>query len=217
MKKLFLALMLMLPLTGVAKGPENPKYLLGAVPEENGVIVFRKSFSVPGMPKERIFSTLSNFIEKAVMGPAIHELRTRIVSDGKEDGIIVAKVEEYMTFSHVFLNLDRTRFIYQIRGSVEGEKVKLAISQISYYYNEDENGRNGETYKGEEWISDAAAVNKKGTRLYPHCGKFRRKTIDRVEEIFEDCMDIFEDAATAPAKEAEETPVKKVRKGIVEE
>ena len=214
MKKLFLALMLMLPLMAVAKGPVDTKYLRGAVPEANGVIVFRKSFSVPGMSKEKIYSTLNFFIQNVVLEPAIHEHRTRIVSDGKEDGIIVAKVEEYMTFSHVFLNLDRTRFIYQLRASVEGEKVMLAISQISYYYNEDEQGLHGETYKGEEWITDAAAVNKKGTKLYPHCGKFRKKTIDRVEEIFEDCMDVFEDAATAPA---EETPGKKVRKGIVED
>ena len=39
MKKLFLALMLMLPLMAVAKGPVDTKYLRGAVPEENGVIV----------------------------------------------------------------------------------------------------------------------------------------------------------------------------------
>lgn len=214
MKKFLLVLMLILPIMAVAKGPVDAKYLRGAVPEENGVIVFRKSFSVPGMSKDKIYTTLYNFVDKILIKPAIHDLRTRIISDGKEDGIIVAKVEEYMVFSHKFLNLDRTRFIYQIQASVENEKVKLAISQISYYYNEDSEDRNGETYKGEEWITDSEALNKKGTKLYPHCGKFRIKTIDRVEQIFEDCMDAFEEAATAPA---EETPAKKVRKGIVED
>jgi colicin import membrane protein len=214
MKKLFLAFMLMLPLMAAAKGPVDAKYLKGAVPEENGVIVFRKSFSVPGMPKDQIFSTLGAYISKAVIGPAIHEHRTRIMNDGKTDGNIVAKVEEYMVFKNRFLNLDRTRFIYQIQASVEGEKVKLAISQISYYYNEDQEGKNGVTYKGEEWITDAEALNKRGDKIYPSCAKFRIKTIDRVEQIFEDCMDAFEIAATEPAKEA---PVKKVRKGIVED
>ena len=143
-----------------------------------------------------------------IVEPTIHDRRTRILSDVKEDGIIVAKVEEYMTFSHVFLNLDRTRFIYQLQAQVEGNKVKLAISQISYYYNEERDGTKGTTYKAEEWISDAEAINKKGTKLYPRSGKFRIKTIDRVEEIFEDCMDAFD---------VDETTAKKVRRSVVED
>lgn len=193
MKKLFLTLLLMMPLMAIAKAPVSAKYLKGGVPEENGVIVFRKSFSVPSMSADKIYSILNSFINKDVIGPAIHEQRTRILSDGKSDGTNVARVEEYMTFTHVFLNLDRTRFIYQLQAQVEGNKVKLAISQISYYYNEDREGNNGITYKGEEWISDAEALNKKGTKLYPRSGKFRIKTIDRVEDIFQKCMDSFEE------------------------
>lgn len=215
MKNLILALLLIMPFAAVAKKPVDDKYLKGGVPEENGIIVFRKSFSVPSMQTDQIFSTLSKFVNQNVVEPAIHELRTRITSDGKEDGVIVAKVEEYMTFGHVtFLKLDRTRFIYQLQASVEGNKVKLAISQISYYYNEDPEGKNGVSYKGEEWISDAEALNKKGTKLYPRSGKFRIKTIDRVEKIFEECMDAFEERVNSPTQEE---PVKKVRKGIVEE
>ena len=215
MKKLFFALVLMLPFMAVAKKPVDAKYLRGGIPEENGIIVFRKSFSIPSMQTDQIFSTLSRYINQNILGPAIHEQRTRITSDGKEDGVIVAKVEEYMTFGHVtFIKLDRTRFIYQLQASVKDNKVNLAISQISYYYNEDMDGKNGETYKGEEWISDSRALNKKGTKLYPYCGKFRKKTIDRVEQIFEECMDAFEERANTPT---EEVPAKKVRKNIVED
>ena len=52
-------------------------------------------------------------------------------------------------------------------------------------------GKNGVPYKAEEWITDKEAVNKKGTKLYPRSGKFRRLTIDRVEEIFQGFMDAF--------------------------
>jgi colicin import membrane protein len=90
-----------------------------------------------------------------------------------------------MTFSHVFLNLDRTRFRYLLSATVKGQKVSLVLTQISYYYNEDMDGNNGIHYKAEEWISDKEAVNKKGTALYPRSGKFRRKTVDRVEAIFQ--------------------------------
>jgi hypothetical protein len=214
MKKLFLALMLMLPMMAMAKGPVDAKYLKGGVPEENGVIVFRKSFSVPSMQKEQIYKTLSSYVKAVIVGPAIHDLRTRILSEDNEKGTIIAKVEEYMIFKNRFLALDRTRFRYQIEASAEGNKVNLAITQISYYYNENQEGKEGITYRGEEWITDKEAIKKDGTKLYPQSAKFRIKTIDRVEQIFEDCMDAFEVAANNPEGEK---PAKKVRKGIVEE
>ena len=55
------------------------------------------------------------------------------------------------------------------------------------------------------------AVNKKGTKLYPRSGKFRRKTVDRTQEIFEGFMDALS------TMEVEEQVLTKKRKGIVEE
>ena len=52
-------------------------------------------------------------------------------------------------------------------------------------------GKNGIPYKAEEWITDKVAVNKKGTKLYPRSGKFRRMTVDRVEEIFNGFVDVL--------------------------
>ena len=74
---------------------------------------------------------------------------------------------------------------------MKGQKVSLVLTQISYYYNEDMDGKNGVLYKAEEWITDKEAVNKAGTKLYPRSGKFRRFTVDRVEEIFGGFMDSF--------------------------
>ena len=51
------------------------------------------------------------------------------------------------------------------------------------YYNYDTE-RKPIKYIAEEWITDKYAVNKKRTRLYPVSGKFRRKTIDRKDFIF---------------------------------
>jgi len=40
------------------------------------------------------------------------------------------------------------------------------------------------TYKAEEWITDQYGLNKKKTKLARVSGKFRRKTIDRVDYLF---------------------------------
>ena len=185
---------------------KDPKYLLGAVPEVGGIVTFQKSFTVTDKSEQQIYDILHAYVANSLVGSAIQDPRqpyTRIISEEKESGTVVARIEEYMTFSHVFLNLDRTRFRYLLSASVKGQKVSLVLTQITYYYNEDREGKNGETYKAEEWITDKVAVNKKGTKLYPRSGKFRRMTVDRVEAIFNGFMDAFS--------------TQEARKGIVEE
>lgn len=169
---------------------KDPKYLLGAVPEVEGVVTFQKNFSVTDKSEQQIYDILLAYINNSIIGNAIQNQQySRLISEERENGTIVARIEEYMTFSHVFLNLDRTRFRYLLCAKVTGQKVNLTITQVSYYYNEDREGNNGVNYKAEEWITDAVAVNKKGTRLYPRSGKFRMMTVERVQEIFEGFMD----------------------------
>ena len=112
--------------------------------------------------------------------------------EGLEVVLVVARVEEWMVFKNKPLYLDRTRFRYQLSAKVTGDKVEMEISQISYYYAEQTDGTNGESYKAEEWITDQAAIAKSGKKLYPRSGKFRKKTIDRAEEIFALAIDKFE-------------------------
>jgi hypothetical protein len=136
-----------------------------------------------------------------------------MLSEGKEDGVIAARVEEWMVFSKKFLSLDQTRLRYQINVTTGQGKVNITVTQISYLYGEEweENkptGKGGEIYRAEEWITDEVALNKKGNKVLPLSGKFRRKTIDRVEEIFENAMDMFEENA----KKQQEEEGKKVPK-----
>lgn len=195
-KSILFAALLCLPLCLMAhKDDKNPKYLLGAVPEVDGVVTFQKDFSVTDKNEQQIYDILLAYIKNSLMAGAIQNQQphyTRIVSEEKENSTIVARIEEYMTFKRIpVVSLDRTRFRYLLSAIVKGQKVSLTITQISYYYNEDMDGKNGVPYKAEEWITDKEAVNKKGTKLYPRSGKFRRLTIDRVEEIFQGFMDAF--------------------------
>ena len=193
---------------------KDPKYLLGAVPEVDGIVTFQKNFTVTEKSEQQIYDILRVYTRNSLLTGGIPNQQpeyTRIVSEDRSSGTIVARVEEYMTFSHVLINLDRTRFRYMLTASVKGQRVSLILTQISYYYNEDKDGKNGENYKAEEWITDKVAVNKKGTRLYPRSGKFRRMTVDRVEAIFDGYMEALS------TMEVEGQVLKKKRKGIIEE
>ena len=219
MKKCFtlLAALLCLPLCLMAVETDymkDPKYLLGAVPEVDGIVTFQKNFTVTEKSEQQIYDILRVYTRNSLLTGGIPNQQseyTRIVSEDRSSGTIVARVEEYMTFSHVLINLDRTRFRYMLTASVKGQRVSLILTQISYYYNEDKDGKNGESYKAEEWITDKVAVNKKGTRLYPRSGKFRRMTVDRVEAIFDAYMEALS------TMEVDGQVLKKKRKGIIKE
>ncbi len=209
MKKLLFCVMLCVAIGATAKEKkDDSKYLKGAVPEVNGIITFKKSFSVPGKSSQEVKNVMKTFVndlvEKSIPAPGNF---ARIMEDNDEG--IVARVCEWMVFTKKFMNLDRTRFRYQIDVSVKDTRVEMAIHQLTYYYGENVEGEGGQIFKAEEWISDKEAMNKAQTKLYPKSGKFRRKTVDRMEEIFDDAMDAFE-------QEEEIVPVKPVRKSVVE-
>lgn len=195
MKRILFAMLLALPLVAMAEKRDDTKYLRGAVPEQNGIVTFTQTFSVPGKTQADIYHIMQSFV-KELVAKGRKDLRTRIVSN--ENNTIIANVEEIMTFKKKFLNWDHCYFRYLLSTECTAEgKVKMVLTKISYYYGFDQEGKGGESYKAEEWISDKEAVNKANTKLYPRSGKFRRKTVDRVEEIFTNARAAF-DTPEAP-------------------
>ena len=100
MKKILLALFALLSITAGAKSDVDSKYLAGAVPEENGMVVFRKSFRVPGKSQQDVLAGVKDFVVNDLVGKGIEGLRTRVISDGQEGGLVVARVEEWMVFKN---------------------------------------------------------------------------------------------------------------------
>ena len=70
MKKILLALFALFSITAGAKSDVDSKYLAGAVPEENGMVVFRKSFRVPGKSQQDVLAAASAPQTAAAPAPA---------------------------------------------------------------------------------------------------------------------------------------------------
>lgn len=183
-------IMMAVPLVAMAQKNDS-KYLAGAVPEHNGIITFTQTFSVADKTQAQIYPVMQAYV-KSLVEAGRQDLRTRVLSD--ENNTIVANVEEIMTFKKRFLNWDHTFFRYLISAECTPDaKVKMIITKISYLYGFDQEGKGGDTFKAEEWISDKEALNKAKTKLQPRSGKFRRKTVDRVEEIFAKAREAFDE------------------------
>lgn len=209
MKKLIVALLALCPIVGMAQKnvweiPDQPqqqvvkketkkatptvdkKYLAGAVPEVNGEVVFTLDKDVPGMSADSIYSKV-DVISQIVEEGKSQDLQPagRIAAVNKSEHTIAARLKEWLVFSSNFISLDRTVFNYTLVAQATDGHIHVTLDRISYAYEMDRKDTEGLKVKAEEWITDQYALNKKGTKLSRISGKFRRKTIDRKDNIFE--------------------------------
>ena len=159
----------------------NPdaKYLRGAVTEVNGHIVFSTTIETPGKTTAEAYSIVKKYMQK--MTREKNQINSYIVQQDSVKGYIAANFTEWLVFKSSVIVLDRTQLNYILEAQCGDGKTTITISRIRYVYGE---GKEQQRYKAEEWISDKEAVNKKNTRLLPLSGKFRRKTIDRKDFLF---------------------------------
>lgn len=193
MKKLFIAMILLLPLTVLAQDNtwerieqepvENPdaKYLLpGAVPICDGKVCFETTIQAPGKTADQIYHILLKQLTK--MTKESNQLKNSLVAIQDSNRYQLGAVfHEWLVFKNSSLSLDQTQFHFRILANCADGKAEIKISHIFYDYDVE---RKPIRYSAEEWITDKFSVNKKRTKLYPISGKFRRKTIDRKDFIF---------------------------------
>lgn len=209
MKKLIVAFLALCPIVGMAQQnvweiPDQPtqqvvkkeakkvsptvdkKYLAGAVPEVNNEVVFTLDKDVPGMSADSIYSKVYAVISQVVEEGKSPDLQPagRIAAVNKSEHTIAARLKEWLIFSSNFISLDRTVFNYTLIAQATDGHIHVTIDRISYAYEMDRKDTEGLKVKAEEWITDKYALNKKGNKLSRISGKFRRKTIDRKDNIF---------------------------------
>lgn len=197
MKKLIVTVLALMPLTLWAQDntwelpeqeqeelntvKENPdqKYLLGAVPVVDGKVVFSQTIEAPGKSASQIYGILKQYMEKMTQESNQIHSQLLVTDDSKHE--LGGSYEEWLVFKRSAIQLDRTRFLYVLEANCSDGKAEVTLSRIRYLYDE---FRKPQHLKAEEWITDKEAVNKKGTKLLPISGKFRRKTIDRKDFLF---------------------------------
>lgn len=192
MKKLIMAFLMCLPLGLAAQntwempeetaGNSNPdqKYLAGAVPVVDGKVTFHTVIDAPGKSADQVFDIVRKYMVKMTTeGNQLEQSRIVIADSVKHE--VVGSYQEWLVFKSTALVLDRTRMMYNIIANCEDGKADITMTRIYYLYEEE---RDPQTFKAEEWITDEYGLNKKKTKLARVSGKFRRKTIDRKDYLF---------------------------------
>ena len=189
MKKIILAAMMLIPMASMAQDNtwEQPqvtnndaKYLVGAVPEVDGRVVFQTTISAPGKTAAQIFDLLNADLQKMTKEPN-QIAQSRVSLADAATGELVGQFQEWLVFKNKPLVLDRTRFFYTLMINCKDGAADVKLTRIHYLYDEE---RDATTYKAEEWITDQYGLTRKQNKLARVSGKFRRKTIDRKDYIF---------------------------------
>lgn len=194
MRKLILLVFMCLPLMAAAqneweqleedtkttKANPDEKYLVGAVPVVDGRVTFTTELSAPGKSADQVFSIISDYLTKMTKQKNQFEQSQISLKDSVKH-MICGSYQEWLVFKNKPLVLDRTRLFYNLIAECGDGKAKVTMTRIYYLYDEE---RNPLTLKAEEWITDEYGLKKNKKKLSRISGKFRRKTIDRKDYIF---------------------------------
>lgn len=181
MKKLFFVLFMLLSVGAFAQlnDGDMSRYLAkDAVVVEDGYVVFTDKIQlVDNCNIGKIGQTALSWMEGFLSG--YEPSRNRVISN--EPGKIVGMGDMEIVFVKNALAYDRAQMSYAMTLEYTEKECSLSVERIRYVYDD---GTQVSKITAEEYIVDQMAVNKKGTRLTPVTGKFRKKTIDAVDEIF---------------------------------
>lgn len=164
-----------------AKLKEDPKYLEGAITfDEQGKIVFDTEIEAPGKSAAQLYNLVFDYMSGLTQDKESKASRMALVN--KDEHIIANAMDEWLVFSNSFISLDRTECKYNLIAKITDGKVSLSINHINYIY--EEGRQTGFKLPAEEVIIDKVALTKKKNDLARIFGKFRKKTIDRKDQIF---------------------------------
>ena len=167
----------------------DSKYLAGAVPEVDGKVIFTKEIKAPGMSQAQIYEYSKTWLDNRMKK---NENDSRIVYTDPQKVLIIGAGREWIVFNANALNLNRTEITYQPIITCLPEKCILEIQKIVFSYREGH-----EIYEAEKWISDEMALNKSKTKLVPALAKWRKQTIDFVDDLV---LDLTETLKALPAQ-----------------
>ena len=163
---------------------EDPKYLAGAIQlNADGKVEFVLDTQANGKSADEIYNIVFQYMSKLIKNEQNINSRIALVNrNNKNEQIIACIMDEWFVFNQSFISLDRSETKYQLVATISDNHLHLSMTRIVFNYEE---GRStGFKEPAENVITDKYALTKKKNDLAKIYGKFRRGTIDRKDQIF---------------------------------
>lgn len=165
---------------------EDPKYLAGAIQlNAEGKVEFVLDTQANGKSADEIYNIVFQYMSKLIKNEQNINSRIALVNrNNKNEQIIACIMDEWFVFNQSFISLDRSETKYQLVATISDNHLHLSMTRVVFNYEE---GRStGFKEPAEKVITDKYALTKKKNDLAKIYGKFRRGTIDRKDQIFND-------------------------------
>lgn len=160
------------------------KYLEGAIPLEDGKVVFSTTIDAPGLSQEQVYDVARGWLELFLKERKIDRKDPDIkIFEEKENGELAVMPLYHLVFNKTFLSVDRSFITYRMKLTASDQRLDVRIWSIRYeYYVPDK--KEPEKYTAENAITDEYALDKTKTKLNQLTSKFRIKTIDMVDGMY---------------------------------
>lgn len=166
--------------TNAKKVKDDTAYLAGAVPVKDGKVVYEFDIDAPGKSAAQVYAKMLNVLDAMAKGEEQFPQKSKIAAVNEDEHSMIALFTEWLVFQKKILMLDRTEFNYRMQVDCLDGKAHIAIMHLTYNY--DVQG-NKQFFKAEDIITDEVMISKDGKKLKKQNSKFRKKTVDRMNEI----------------------------------
>lgn len=156
---------------------DESHYLAGAVPVENGKVIFRYTLQLPGLTRAQIYDKVKEWLTRSAQEDRNIIIERSVIKDDPTTGEIYVQNQEELIFAERGLSLDKADFAFLQHYTCSDGKCELEISRLRYVYENDNKVPEG-------WITDDYALDKKRTKIIPGVLRPRVKTVDRMEELY---------------------------------
>lgn len=160
------------------KPDTDPKYLAGAVIDDNGEAVLRRTVALaPGRSQSEVMNMLDGWLIRCMNDQRVrHSVRLEQPAANELQQHCVME----LTFSQALLAHDFADLSYVLVLKAESNQVVMEMHKISYKYR---GGDKVQKYAAEDMITDKVALNKRQDKMVLGYKKFRMKTIDFMDEL----------------------------------
>lgn len=168
-----------------ANAQDKSKYLEGAVPEVGGKVIFSKTITPKiAVSDADLYDLMLQWAHSNYGKENTGDLVNRVLLENPAEKNIACYGEMYFVFRSNFIVLDRAKMAYQLIMDINSGKCDVSVRGIKYDY-EENNG-----VSAEEMISDKVALNNKKDKLNRYYDKFRIRTVDSINQIF-NSIDVY--------------------------
>ncbi len=156
-------------------------YLKGAVPEADGKVVFSASIPTQGLSAEEAYQKVYDHMSKLAKEEGQSD-KSAVALVDRENHSVAGTYKEKITFSRNFISLDQADFGYIIVADCADDCVDVSIQRLTYDYTV---GKRLDHLYAEDLITDELTLTNNGTKLRKFNSRFRRATVDRMNELFD--------------------------------